>query len=166
MILGTRLRATHALAAALASVAVGGVGVAAASDRTQSSSGRTVDRPDRGSEARAKVRALVSTRGPKAGSYVARPSRLTVIYGYRSDVAASHLKWVDWGQPVAFASGDILIQTSTGGFESVRGALVLDGLIACGANPTYYYKSATAYTPTYPKYAAVSTGRPQLASPC
>jgi hypothetical protein len=67
---------------------------------------------------------------------------------------------------VAFATGDILIQTSAGGFQSVPGALVLTGLVACGTKPTYYYKSATAYTPTYSKYTAVSTGKPQLASPC
>ncbi len=112
------------------------------------------------------VRALVSQRGPTAGPYVARPSKLNLIDGDRSDVAAARLKWVDWGQPVAFATGDILIQTSDGGFESVPGALVLSGQIACGANPAYYYKSATAYTPSYSKYSSISVGSPQLASPC
>jgi hypothetical protein len=110
--------------------------------------------------------ALVSQRGPTAGAYVPKPSKLNLIYGYRSDAAAAHLKWVDWGQPVAFATGDILIQTSSGGFESVPGALVLNELIACGTKPAYYYKSATAYTPTYYKYSSVSVGKPQLASPC
>ena len=112
------------------------------------------------------VVALVSQRGPTPGPYVAKPSKLDLIYGYRSNVGAAHLKWVDWGQPVTFATGDILIQTAAGGFESVPGALVLSGRIACGAKPTYYYKSATAYTPTYPAYSSVSVGKPQLASPC
>lgn len=109
---------------------------------------------------------LVSRRGPKSGPYIAKPLKLDLIDGYQSAVDAAHLKWVDWGQPVAFATGTILVQTSATSFTSVRGAVVLTGLIACGSRPTYYYKSATAYTPNYPKYSTVSTGKPALASPC
>ena len=116
--------------------------------------------------ATAKKSVLVSRRGEKAGTYVAKPSKLDLIDGYLSAVEAAHLKWVDWGQPVAFATGDILIQTSAKSFESVRGALVLTGRIACGTKPTSYYTSATVYTPTYPKYSTIGTGKPGLASPC
>jgi len=149
-------------------LAVAVIGIAAGTAAGHSSPRRTetVTKTVLATTTRPGVPALVAQHGPNGGRYVATPSKLNLIYGYRSDVDAAHLKWVDWGQPVAFATGDILIQTSTGGFQSVRGALVLSGLVACGTKPTSYYKSATAYTPTYPKYTEVSTGRPQLASPC
>jgi hypothetical protein len=167
MLLPIRFGIRLAIAGAIVGVAAGGANIATGS--TGHSLPRrtvTVARAMLATTKRSRVSALVSKHGPKTGPYVAMPSSLDLIYGYRSDVAAAHLKWVDWGQPVAFATGDILIETSTGRFESVPGAIVLTGLTACGTKPTYYYKSATAYTPTYYKYTAVSTGKPQLASPC
>lgn len=161
------MRAAVTLVAAAAAIAIGaGSGNAAVGNAiTQGRAGRAAKRLI-GTTAKAGAPALVSRYGPRRGRYVARPSRLNLIYGYRSDVAADHLRWVDWGQPVAFATGDILIQGPSGGFQSVNGALVLNGLVACGPKPTYYYTSATAFTPTYDKYTEVSTGRPLLASPC
>jgi hypothetical protein len=164
---GFRLVIAVAVAVAVAVVGVAGVGASIAMGSTgQGISTLTVTRAVKTTTKLPGVPALVAKDGPKAGRYVTRPSSFYFIYGYRSDVGASHLTWVDWGQPVAFATGDILVQTSSGRFQSVPGAVVLSGLIACGTKPTYYYKSATAYLPTYAKYTVVSTGRPQLASPC
>jgi len=172
MIRSVRISGALAIVSAVAALGAGTAGVAAARDADHGNirGAITASQSPRMSPRRTSV-ALVSRYGPRSGRYVVRPSRLNLIYGYRSDVAAAHLRWVDWGQPVAFATGDILIQTSSGGFESVPGALVLYQLTACGTKPTSYYTAATytaatAYTPSYPQYTAIGTGKPGLASPC
>ena len=110
--------------------------------------------------------ALVSSRGQAAGRYVAKPASLGLIPG-PSGTKAAHLHWVDWGQPVAFATGDILYQTSAHNFESEPGALVLYGLVACGSRPTYYYQQAEGFSPTgYYKGFAAAGPTPPRASPC
>jgi hypothetical protein len=50
-----------------------------------------------------------------------------------------HDHWVDWGQPIAFATGDILSKPEgSTGFQAYAGALVFYNLMACGSGPTYY----------------------------
>ena len=161
----SRLAVTFAVVAVSTGLGSGLVGVASADGVLSSAHRRAVTKAARAVGAASENSTVVSKRGTKAGPYVVRPSQLSLDYGHLSNDRASHLTWVDWGQPVAFASGDILIQTSTGGYESFHGALVLAGRIACRARPTYYYKTFTAYTPSY-KYVSFSSGSPQLASPC
>jgi hypothetical protein len=75
-----------------------------------------------------------------------------------------HLHWVDWGQPIAFATGDILYEPEgSTGFQAYPGALVFYNLMACGSAPTYYYTSVYGFPRALTYYY---NGVSSLAKPC
>ncbi len=92
------------------------------------------------------VRALVSeqlglsSRGP----YRARPVKIE----FDQDLWIDHLKWVDWGQPVAFASG--VVHASAGpsySFTTTAGGIMLDKLQSCATGSHSYYTYASMLAP-------------------
>jgi hypothetical protein len=115
------------------------------------------------------VPALVSSRGENAGPYVAHPASLSLIPASPSnaqppETKAVHLHWVDWGQPIAFATGDILYKPEgSNGFQAYSGALVFYNLMACGSAPTYYYTSVYGFPRSLTYYY---NGVSSLAKPC
>ena len=91
----TPIRSGVALAV-LVGCALVAVPMGSAHDRPQTRTG-TITKAVHATTAKPGVPARVSRRGTAAGPYVTKPSKLILINGYRSDVDASHLKWVDWG---------------------------------------------------------------------
>jgi hypothetical protein len=158
---------------AVAGVAVAGIAVAgvASGSTEHSSRTRTVTVPKTvlATTTQPGVRAFVSSRGEVAGPYVARPASLSLIPASPSNAQppatkAVHLRWVDWGQPVAFATGDILYKPEgSNRFEAYPGALVFYNLMACGSAPTYYYTTVVGFPRSLTYY---DDGESSLARPC
>ncbi len=75
-----------------------------------------------------------------------------------------HLHWIDWGQPIAFATGDILVKSyGSTGFQAFSGLLVFYNIMACGTGPTNYYTTAF----TLPRFLTYyEDGQVSLASRC
>jgi hypothetical protein len=109
---------------------------------------------------------VTSPRGP----YRTRPARLSFSDDrYNGYLWIDHLTWVDWGQPIANASGIVhasdwphvnLITTTPGG-------VMLDQLRSCGTRS--YYTMAVMLAPAgYPANSqATATGESEQAlTPC
>ncbi|HEX3615848.1 MAG TPA: hypothetical protein VHU61_04900 [Solirubrobacteraceae bacterium] len=92
---------------------------------------------------------VTSPRGP----YRARPTKLAFdlggYYGAETNgLWIDHLKWVDWGQPVAYASGLVHARVWPGhSYVTKSGGLMLDQLRSCGTKPGSYYTSASMDVP-------------------
>lgn len=90
-----------------------------------------------------------SPRGP----YSARPFRLSFdlggYYGAGSKgLWIDHLKWVDWGHPVAYASGMVHARIwPSKNFKITPGGIMLDQLESCGTRARSYYTSADMAVP-------------------
>jgi hypothetical protein len=81
----------------------------------------------------------VHVTGPR-GPYASRPSKITFSTG--SDFAAyvDHLSWVDWGKPVAYASGIVHTRNwQQHGYIATPGGVILDQLISCEGRSYYTY---------------------------
>jgi hypothetical protein len=79
------------------------------------------------------------------GAYRARPTKIVFGDGLWMD----HLRWVDWGQPVAYASGVVHAQTSPShSFITTPGGVMLDQLRSCATKPHSYYTYASMLAPT------------------
>ena len=107
------------------------------------------------------VRALVSERlaalgtsvtSPR-GPYRARPVKIAFdLGGYygagTKGLWIDHLKWVDWGQPVAFASGVVHARVwPSDNFIMTAGGIMLDQLRSCGTQSHSYYTYASMLVP-------------------
>jgi hypothetical protein len=92
---------------------------------------------------------VTSPRGP----YRARPTKIAFdLGGYygagTKGLWIDHLKWVDWGQPVAYASGIVHARVWPGhSFVTRAGGIMLDQLRTCGSKPTSYYTAASMDVP-------------------
>lgn len=92
---------------------------------------------------------VTSPRGP----FRARPTEMSFdLGGYDSagtkGLWIDHLKWVDWGQPVAYASGVVHARVWPGhSYVTRAGGIMLDQLRSCGTKPSSYYTSASMDVP-------------------
>jgi hypothetical protein len=89
---------------------------------------------------------ITSPRGP----YRARPSKITFstspVGGPNLAVYVDHLSWVDWGQPVAYASGIVHTRDwQQHGFIATPGGVIVDQLLSCGGHS--YYTSSELFAP-------------------
>jgi hypothetical protein len=109
------------------------------------------------------------------GPYRVRPARIAFNYGgyYGAGTKGlwiTHLKWVDWGQPVAFASGIVHARVwPSHRFITTAGAITLDQLRYCGTKPRLYYAYASMQVPAgFPQNArSVAYGEAEEAlTPC
>ncbi len=94
-----------------------------------------------------KLAALGSSVTSPRGPYRARPRKIAFdLGGYygagTKGLWIDHLKWVDWGQPVAYASGVVhaRVWPSTN-FMTTAGGIMLDQVRSCGAHSYYTYAS-------------------------
>ena len=175
------MRPLAAVAAVTVAAFAGIVGVAAGSDGHAAPTyaaavPRTAHARSRTQRTRAETR--VSGRGwpPSAGSvtsprgpYRARPAKLAFdLGGYygagTKGLWIDHLKWVGWGQPVAYASGVVHARVWPGhGYVTRAGGIMLDQLRSCGTKPSTYYTSASMLSETVSRKTP-NPPRPQSAS--
>jgi hypothetical protein len=86
---------------------------------------------------------FTSPRGP----YWARPAKIAFdVGGYygagTKGLWIDHLVWVDWGQPIAYASGVVHARVWPGNnFITTAGGIMLDQLRSCGTHSYYTYAS-------------------------
>jgi hypothetical protein len=85
-----------------------------------------------------------------------RPTKLSFDLGGGTGTKGlwiDHLKWTDWGGPVAYASGVVHAQAATGsGFITTPGGIMLDQLRSCSTGAKSYYTSANMVVPAgYPE---------------
>jgi hypothetical protein len=91
---------------------------------------------------------VTSPRGP----YRTRPTKIAFdLGGYygagTKGLWIDHLKWVDWGQPIAYASGVVHARVWPGhSYVTRAGGIMLDQLRSCGSKP-FYYTSASMVVP-------------------
>ncbi len=138
------------LAALAGSVGVAAAGMGGAGHGQAPGIISTAHARSRAHEARA--RTLVSVRLAAIGANVTsprgpfrtRPAKL--VFG--SGLWIDHLKWADWGQSVAFASGMVHARVWPGhSYVTRAGGLMLDQLRTCGTKPTSYYTSVSMDVP-------------------
>lgn len=95
---------------------------------------------------------VTSPRGP----FRVRPTKIAFDVGGpdgTKDLWIDDLKWVGWGQTVAYASGVVHARVGPGHpYVTTAGGILLDQLRSCGTKPSSYYTSA---------YMAVPDGFPQ-----
>jgi hypothetical protein len=83
---------------------------------------------------------VTSPRGP----YQVRPAKIAFdLGGYygagTKGLWIDHLKWVDWGKPVAYASGLVHARAwPSKNFITTAGGIMLDQVRSCGAKRAYY----------------------------
>jgi hypothetical protein len=83
------------------------------------------------------------------GPYQARPSKITfdtskVGYGFAAYV--DHLKWIDWGKPVAYARAIVHTRAwQQHGYVATPGGVIVDHLVLC--NGRSYYTAAELRAP-------------------
>jgi hypothetical protein len=85
---------------------------------------------------------ITSPRGP----YLRRPAKITFSTGpYNLAAYVDHLRWVDWGQPVAYASGSVHTSDSPqAGYVVQQGGVVVDQLRSCNGRSYYTYSELFA----------------------
>ena len=88
---------------------------------------------------------ISSPRGPYRG----RPSKITFsaspVGGPDLAVYVDHLSWVDWGKPVAYASGIVHTRDwQQHGFIATPGGVIVDQLVSCGGRSYYTYSELFA----------------------
>jgi hypothetical protein len=94
-------------------------------------------------------RNLVSARGP----YRVRPTRIAFDFGSyygagSKGVWIDHLRWFDWGKPIAYASGVVHARLwPSHRFITTAGGIMLDQLQACGTKYRFYYRYASMLAP-------------------
>jgi hypothetical protein len=108
---------------------------------------------------------IQSPRGPYRG----RPTKLTFVAGGNAgSLWIDHLTWVDWGQPIAYASGIVHARAwPSANFITTAGGVMLDQLRLCGTRS--YYTMAVMLAPAgYPANSqATATGETdQALTPC
>jgi hypothetical protein len=112
---------------------------------------------------------VTSPRGP----YRARPRKIGFdLGGYygagTKGLWMDHLRWVDWGQPVAYASGVVHARVwPSHKFMTTPGGIMIDELRSCGTR-TYYTSAAMVVPAGYPANAestSVATSE-QALTPC
>jgi hypothetical protein len=105
------------------------------------------------------------------GPYQARPSKITfdtskVGYGFAAYL--DHLKWFDWGKPVAYARGIVHTRTwQQHGYVATPGGMIVEKLVSC--NGRSYYTYAEHFAPAGYYYNSESTaigGNAQALTPC
>lgn len=111
-----------------------------------------------------------SPRGP----FVSRPHKIAFDLGgyYGAGTRGlwiQNLHWLDWGEPVAYASGTVNARVwPTKKFIVTPGGIMLDKLQSCGGN-RFYYTSANMVAPAgFPQNTestAVGMGE-QALTPC
>jgi hypothetical protein len=126
-----------------------------------------------GARVSVKLAALGSTVTSPHGPYRARPVKIAFdLGGYygagTNGLWIDHLTWVDWGQPVAYASGVVHARVWPGhNFITTPGGIMLDELRSCGTH--VYYTSAAMLVPAgYPantESTSVATSE-QALTPC
>ncbi len=84
-----------------------------------------------------------------AGPYRAHPSEITFssspVGGPNLAVYVDHLSWVDWGQPVAYASGIVHTRDwQQNGFIATPGGAIVDQLLSCEGRSYYTYSELLA----------------------
>jgi hypothetical protein len=90
---------------------------------------------------------VTSPRGP----YRARPAKIMFDLGGYYGAATrglwiDHLTWVDWGQPIAYASGIVHARAwPSDNFTTTAGGIMLDQLQSCGSHS--YYTMAVMVAP-------------------
>jgi hypothetical protein len=112
---------------------------------------------------------VTSPRGP----YRARPRKIAFdLGGYygagTKGLWIDHLRCVDWGEPVAYASGVVHARVwPSHKFMTTSGGIMIDELRSCGT-PTYYTSAAMAVPAGYPvntESSSVATSE-QALTPC
>ena len=112
---------------------------------------------------------VTSPRGP----YRARPRKIAFdLGGYygagTKGLWIDHLRWVDWGQPVAYASGVVHARVwPSHTFMTTPGGIMIDQLRSCGTR-SYYTSVAMAVPAGYPantESTSVATSE-QALTPC
>ncbi len=110
---------------------------------------------------------VTSPRGP----WAARPSKVAFDQGGTvgtSGLRIDHLVWVDWGQPVAFATGIVhALDYSGSGYVETPGAITVDGLRGCGVRSYYTDVSMVAPAGLPANSGLTTTGEGEQAlTPC
>ena len=110
---------------------------------------------------------VTSPRGP----WAARPSKVAFDQGGSEGTRGlwiDHLVWVDWGQPVAFATGIVHALDSSGsGYVETQGAVTVYALRGCRARSYYTDVSMVAPSGFPANSESTITGEGQQAlTPC
>lgn len=128
-----------------------------------------------GVPARLSVRlaALGTSVSSPRGSYRARPAKIAFnLGGYygagTKGLWIAHLTWVDWGQPIAYASGTVHGRVwPTHNFITTAGGITVDGLRSCDGHSYYTYASMLAPAGFPANTESTATGESQQAlTPC
>jgi hypothetical protein len=120
-----------------------------------------------------KLAAFGSTITSPRGPFRARPGKIAFdLGGYygagTKGLWIDHLKWADWGQPVAFASGVVHARVWPGHtFVTTPGGIMIDQVRSCG-NRTYYTYASMLVPAGYPENTeSTSVGTSEQAlTPC
>jgi len=168
---------------ALAVAAVAGLavaGVASGSPRHSATTRTvTVTKTVQATKTQPGVPALVSQRLAALGSsitsprgpYLARPHKITFAtsrVGYGLAVYVDHLRWADWDQPVAYASGTVHTRDwQQAGFVATPGGVIVDQMLSCEGRSYYTYSQLFAPAGFQFNSQSTSTGYSgQSLTPC
>jgi hypothetical protein len=113
---------------------------------------------------------VISARGP----YRTRPRKIAFNYGRYYGAGTKglwidHLKWVDWGKPVAYASGLVHARVwPSKKFITTAGGITLDQLHYCSTKRSYYTYASLLVPTGFPQNTkSTAYGISELAlSPC
>ena len=113
---------------------------------------------------------VTSSRGP----FRARPTKIAFDYGGYYGAGTNglwidHLKWVDWGEPVAYARGLVHARVwPSKKFITTAGGIMLDQLRACSAKQSYYTYASMLVPAGFPQNtSSIAYGMSELAlTPC
>lgn len=108
------------------------------------------------------------------GTYRARPTKIAFdLGGYHGAGTKAlwidHLRWVDWGQSVAYASGLVHARvSSSNGFITTVGGIMLDQLRTCSPTRSYYTYASMLVPAGFPqRTGSIAYQMSELAlSPC
>jgi hypothetical protein len=108
------------------------------------------------------------------GPFRARPTKIAFNYGSYYEAGTrgvwiDHLRWVDWGKPVAYASGVVHARVwPSKKFITTAGGIMLDQLRSCSAKRSYYSYASMLVPAGFPQNAkSTAYGMSELAlTPC